>query len=48
MKKILASILVSFLGLSFVSVFAETGSTAPTTSLKADRFEVTIKSPVRV
>lgn len=48
MKKILASLLISSLGFPFFSAFAATGSTAGTSTSKADHFEVTIKSPVRV
>lgn len=49
MKKILASILVTSFGFSFFSVFAATTPAIPAASTsKADHFEVTIKSPVRV
>lgn len=48
MKKILASLLVGSFGFSSFSVFAETGATLTPTSGKADHFEVSIKSPVRV
>lgn len=48
MKKIFASLLIGSLSLSFLSVSAETGASVPTSTLKADHFEVTIKSPVRV
>lgn len=46
MKKILASFLVGSLGFSSLSAFAATTTT--TTTSKADHFEVSIKSPVRV
>lgn len=47
MKKILASLLIGSFGFSFLSAFAAT-TPAPTTVTKADHFEVSIKSPVRV
>ncbi|MDD5377288.1 MAG: hypothetical protein PHH16_04185 [Candidatus Gracilibacteria bacterium] len=45
MKKIFASFLIGSLSFSFLSAFA---ATADTTTAKADHFEVSIKSPVRV
>lgn len=48
MKKIFASILVSSFSFSFLSVFAEAAPAAATSTTKADHFEVSIKSPVRV
>ncbi len=48
MKKILALLLVSSFGFSSFSAFAATGDTAPAATGKADHFEVTIKSPVRI
>lgn len=45
MKKIFASLLVCFLSLSSFSAFA---ATAPVSTSKADHFEVSIKTPVRV
>lgn len=48
MKKILACILINSFGFSFFSVFAATGDATTAATGKADHFEVTITSPVRV
>jgi len=49
MKKFLTYLLVISFGFSSFSAFAATGATvATTTTAKADHFEVTIQSPVRV
>lgn len=48
MKKIFASFLVGSLSFSFLSAFAATGTTTPVSTSKADHFEVSIKSPVRI
>ncbi len=48
MKKILVSLLIGSFGFSFLSTFAATTPTATTSITKADHFEVSIKSPVRV
>lgn len=48
MKKILALLLVNSFGFSFFSAFAASGDVAPASTGKADHFEVTIASPVRV
>lgn len=48
MKKIFASFLIGSLSFSFLSAFAATGTTAPVSTSKADHFEVSIKSPVRI
>lgn len=48
MKKILAFLLIGSFSFSFLSAFAATAPAATTSITKADHFEVSIKSPVRV
>jgi hypothetical protein len=49
MKNIIISLLISSFGISFFSAFAADTNPAPVaSSSKADHFEVSIKTPVRI